>query len=498
MSSARPDEQARPNRPRWIDRARQAGRRNALGLRLTLGYALLFALSAAVLFGLTYALLGSILRQQDDALVETQLRAAEQAYARDGLAGVRRIAASLRGDDRGEELLFRIADSENRTLLLVPPDEWEPADLVELERLQPVPGERIRLWSDEEEQEVEVVTRLLVGGGSASDLLGGFLQVGISSDERDDVLESFPRVFLIITIPLLLFALLGGAFMAHRALRPIRRLVTTLDAIVATGDVRERAPAPAEQGEFADLFRLFNRMLDRIEALVGRLRGTLDDVAHDLRTPLTRVRSAADLALQRERGGGAYREALAQVLAATETASATLDAIMDVAEAESGAMRLDLEPVPVSELVHDVVGFYDLAAEEKGVRLETRLDQAVTVTVDRSRMRQALANLIDNAVKYTPPGGHVTVEAERVEVGRESEEVRIAVRDTGPGIPDEDAERIWERHYRGEGARHERGLGLGLSLVRAVVESHGGRVEVQSRPGEGSAFVVCLPGGSAA
>ena len=192
----------------------------------------------------------------------------------------------------------------------------------------------------------------------------------------------------------------------------------------------------------------------------------------------------------------------------SETASATLDAIMDVAEAEAGAMWLDLEPVPAAELVRDVVGFYDLAAEEKGVRLETRLDEAVTVTVDRSRMRQALANLVDNALKYTPPGGLVSVETAYVEAAHAEDahaetehgggEGLIAVRDTGPGIAAEDAGRIWERHYRGEGARHERGLGLGLSLVRAVVEAHGGRVEVQSDRGTGAAFVIRLPSESAA
>lgn len=480
---------------RWLDQARQTTRRNALGLRLTLGYAVLFTLSAVLLFALTYALLGSILRQQDDAFVETQLRAAEAAYERNGLGEVRRFAALLRGDDRGEELLFRIADAENQTLLLVPPDEWEPSDLVALERLPTEPGERIRLWNEEEGQEVEVITRALARSDTGS---GAFLQIGISSDEREDVLESFPRVFVIVALPLLIFALLGGAFMAHRALRPIRRLVTTLDAIIATGDVRERAPEPAEQGEFADLFRLFNQMLARTEALVARLRGTLDDVAHDLRTPLTRVRGTADLALQRDREPAAYRDALAQVLAATEAAEATLDAIMDVAEAESGAMPLVLESVAVADLLRDVVGFYDLVAEEKGVVLEVQVDETRApdtlgaVTVDRSRMRQALANLVGNAVKYTPPGGHVWVSAARSDGA-----VRIAVRDTGPGIPESESERIWERHYRGEVGRHERGLGLGLSLVRAIVRAHGGRVDVASRLGEGSTFTVHLPSDAA-
>jgi signal transduction histidine kinase len=464
----------------WTERARRKVRRNALGLRLTLGYAALFALSAAALFALTYALLGTILRQQDEAFVETHFAAAEAAYGRGGLAEVRRLADDLRSDDRGEELLFRVAGEDNATLLLVPPDEWEASDFAQLERRRPEPGERVRLWSEEEQQEIDVLTRELSRGT--------YLQVGISSDERDDVLESFPRVFLIVALPLVAFALLGGAVMAHRALRPIRRLVDTLGAIATTGDVRERAPEPAEQGEFADLFRLFNQMLARIEALVGRLRGTLDDVAHDLRTPLTRARSAADLALQRDRSPEAYREALAQVLAAAEAAQATLDAIMDVAEAEAGTMHLALEPVPLADLLRDVAAFYELAAEAKGVELRVQADAPGVALADRSRLRQALANLVGNAVKYTPPGGSVALEA-----SAQGEEVQVVVRDTGPGIPADDLDRIWERHYRGESGRHERGLGLGLSLVRAIARAHGGEASVESREGHGSTFRLHVP-----
>src|SRR5690606_18538004 len=131
------------------------------------------------------------------------------------------------------------------------------------------------------------------------------------------------------------------------------------------GDVGERAPTPEGQGEFADVFRLFNRMLERIEALVGHLRGTLDAVAHDLRTPLTRLRGTAELALQEERDAEAYREALAAALEASEAVIATLDTIMDVAEAEAGALHLRLGPVAVADLVADVVDLYGLVAEEQ-------------------------------------------------------------------------------------------------------------------------------------
>ena len=455
-------------------------KRHALGLRLTFGYAFLFALSAVALFALTYALLGHFLREQDEAFLQAQIREVEAALAEGGLAGVQRHATALRGDDRGEEILIRVADSENATRLLIPPDEWDPRDLQDLERTPPRADTRQRLWHDREEEDAQVITRRLANGD--------FLQVGMTSDERDDVLEAFPQVFLLITLPLLVLALVGGAFMAHRALRPIRRLVDTLNALITTGDVRARAPAPDEQGEFAELFHLFNRMLDRIEALVSRLRGTLDDVAHDLHTPMTRIRGAAEVALQQERDPEAYRETLGRVVEAAEAARATLDAIMEVAEAEAGTISLERERLAVADLVSGVADLYSLVAEGKGVAFETRLDGAAMVHVDPRRMRQALANLVDNAVKYTPTGGHVTVEARE-----DASAVRITVRDSGVGVADDELPYIWDRLYRSERTRHERGLGLGLSLVRAIVEAHGGHVEVESRLDAGSTFTVALP-----
>ncbi|HEX9953196.1 MAG TPA: HAMP domain-containing sensor histidine kinase [Rubricoccaceae bacterium] len=453
--------------------------RGTLALRLTLGYAALFALSAVALFALTYALLLGVMRGQDRAYAGGQLRAYAAAYARGGVPAVERAARTVREDDRGEELLVRVSDAGNRTALLFLPEDWRPDDVARLGRERPQAGGRVVLRSMREDEEVEVVAVLFADGAT--------IQVGMSSDERNDVAESFPSTFLGITLPLLALAFFGGAFMAQRAVRPVRQLVGTLRSIIETGDVRERAPAPAVRGEMAELFRLFNEMLGRIEGLVGRLRGTLDDVAHDLRTPMTRLRGTAELAL----GGGdpaALREALADAVEASSAVLATLDTIMDVAEAESGALALSLEPVDLGRLVRDVAELYGPVADEKGVVLDVEADDGVEVTADRRRLGRALANLVDNAVKYTPPGGRVVVRAGRTEGGP-----TVSVADTGPGIPETDLPWIWDRHFRGDQSRATRGLGLGLSLARALVEAHGGRVEVESRPGQGAVFTVHLP-----
>jgi signal transduction histidine kinase len=165
-----------------------------------------------------------------------------------------------------------------------------------------------------------------------------------------------------------------------------------------------------------------------------------------------------------------------------------LNTLMDISEAETGTMRLQVEPVNVAELVRNTIDLYEDVAEEKGVALHAELLEEAVVELDSNRMRQVLANLVDNAVKYTPRGGRVNLAVKRTSTG-----TAIEVRDTGRGITPDDLPRIWDRLYRGDKSRAERGLGLGLSLVRAIVQAHGGTVSVVSAPGEGARFEVTLP-----
>jgi signal transduction histidine kinase len=203
---------------------------------------------------------------------------------------------------------------------------------------------------------------------------------------------------------------------------------------------------------------------------------------------MMRLRGTAELALQAPAGGDALRDALTDCVEESEQVIAMLDTLMDISEAETGVMTLQREPVVVGELLADVADLYSELAEEKNLTLRIVEPPPLTIRVDHVRMRQALANLLDNAVKYTPAGGAVELSAEETG-GR----VRIHVRDTGPGIPPQDLDRIWDRLYRGDSSRSARGLGLGLSLVRAITRAHGGEASVISEPGRGAEFLVELP-----
>jgi signal transduction histidine kinase len=291
---------------------------------------------------------------------------------------------------------------------------------------------------------------------------------------------------LSVLLGCLLIGIAGGVILTRRALRPVGALAATARAVIQSGDLSRRVEVHGG-GELDELASLVNRMLESNQALVRSMREALDNVAHDLRTPLTRLRGIAEVALRTVDPTQAT-EALADCIEESDRALIMLRTLMDISEAEAGIMKLNVGPVELRALARETLDLYEQVAEEGGVALFLSPGGPVTAPADATRIRQALANLVDNAVKYTPPGGRV-----EIDVAIDAGEAQIRVRDTGRGIPAEAISRIWDRLFRVDPSRAERGLGLGLSLVKAIAVAHHGRVAVESAPDRGSSFLLSLP-----
>jgi signal transduction histidine kinase len=432
------------------------GRPLIFSLRLALWYATLFVSGAIAIVFVTYYLTATSLAQRDQQIIRGKLGDYAAAYQR---GGVRTLASTVRAEQQvaPERLFVRVVDRGVESVVLSNPEGWDPSKL-------------------------EMVSATLPDGT--------LVQVGKSTEARDDLLSRFRATLGIVTLLIVVVALTGGWLATQSALYPIRRLSQAVQRIISTGRTDARVPPEGTGDALDELTSLFNAMLDKIEGLVTAMRGALDNVSHDLRTPLTRLRGTAELALASPPDLNRDREALADCVEETDRVLVMLNTLMDISEAESGTLQLQRETVMLGDVVARAVDLYRDVAEARGVALVADALADVAVVADRTRLEQVAANLIDNAVKYTPPGGRVDVEVRRG-VG---ETAIMRVRDTGPGIPPDELPRIFDRLFRGDRSRAERGLGLGLSLVRAIVEAHAGTVRVESEPSKGSVFTVSLPG----
>jgi len=424
------------------------------GLRLALWYATLFVCGSIAIALVTYYLTATSLAQRDQQIIQGKLGDYAAAYAR---GGVRVLAATVQAEQQAapERLFVRVVDRGVESVVLSNPEGWDRSKL-------------------------EIVSARLADGT--------LVQVGKSTEARDDLLGRFRATLGLVTLLIVVIALTGGWLATQSALAPIRRVTSAAQRIIRTGRTDARVPLEGSGDAMDELTALFNTMLDKIEGLVTAMRGALDNVSHDLRTPLTRLRGTAEMALASSPDPERAREALADCIEETDRVLVMLNTLMDISEAESGTMQLRREPVALADVVARAIDIYHDVADAKGVALVADAADAVVVTADRTRLEQVAANLIDNAVKYTPAGGRV-----QVEVRRADDAAVLRVSDTGPGVPTDELPRIFDRLFRGDRSRAERGLGLGLSLVKAVVEAHGGTVDVVSEPGRGSVFTVALP-----
>lgn len=457
---------------RWTDRVSQA-----LGLRLAAWYLGTFLASTLVIGGLTYGMLASLLESRDHDIIQSTLREYATRYQAGGLPALARAIEIEQRSGTREPLFVRLVGPFQDVLLYSLPEAWGAFDVSEL------PGGPNAIWGQvraRDRNAVLEVASIAVGGGS-------ILQVGKTTEARQQLLSHFRSVLVTGAGAALMIGVVGGIFLTRSTLKPLRDLRDAVRRILQTGQTDDRVPVYGTEDAVDELSHLFNAMLARITTLIHGMRNALDHVAHDLRTPMTRLRVTAESALATN-DPATHREALSDCLEESERVLSMLTTLMDISEAETGTMKLNVSPVDLVKLAGEVRDLYEDTAEAAGIEFHVDVPAGLVVQADRDRLRQALANLVDNAIKYTPGGGRVDLGA-----SADHQTVEIRVSDTGIGIAQQHLPRIFDRLYRGDQSRATRGLGLGLSLVRAYVEAQGGTVTVTSTPGIGSTFTITLP-----
>jgi signal transduction histidine kinase len=303
------------------------------------------------------------------------------------------------------------------------------------------------------------------------------LVVGRSVQEFSEIAEIVGRALALGLVPALCLSLAAGAFLSLRGQRRIEEVNRRVQRIVA-GELRERLPTQGTNDPFDKLGVLVNGMLDEIEALIRSIAGVGDDIAHDLRTPLTRVRVGLERASQNATDLPALRKAVDQAILGVDQSLAIITALLRIAEIEHSRRLAGFRDVALAELVREVGDLYEPIAEDKKVSFTVAAEEDAVVSGDRDLLFEAIANLVDNAVKFTPERGRV-----ELTLFRRGEEAIVRVSDTGPGIAASERDLVTRRFYRSDKSRRDPGLGLGLSLVNAIVKLHGFRLSISSAPG---------------
>lgn len=315
---------------------------------------------------------------------------------------------------------------------------------------------------------------------------GNIFYIGFNKPQTLNFVEDFSQNILFIIIPVLLSGLIGGGIMARKATKPSRDLLRAVEN-VEKGNIKTRVSVTESNSELNQLAVKINSMLQRIEALIEGLKNTLDNLAHDIRTPLTRIRASIEknILIPDEKK---MRESLLDCAEEANIILDMLNTLTDISEAETGIMNLNKSNINLKDLTTALCDIFSFEAEDNEIEIIDNIPDDFKVFCDKNRMIQILSNLIENAVKYSDKNGKVILEALQ-----EDENRLIIVKDNGPGIPQKDINNIFDKLYRVDKSRSKKGSGLGLAIVKAIVTAHGWEISVKSIENKGSEFIIEIP-----
>jgi signal transduction histidine kinase len=441
--------------------------------RLTLLFLALFAAAAGALLAYIYVATASEAQRRAEADVRREVAALTGVYRERGPDALN--AALVERTLHGGPYLYLLSDDKGRAV----------TGNVSSSPITGVPGRET--WGSFKLSETDAegrVVRRSARGVQEPLSGGGRLFVGVDLGDTEAHLARVTRALWGAGGLVVLLGLAGGLLISRNVERAMSELNRVVGA-VQEGDLKARARTTGSSDELNELSAGLNAMLDRLEQSMASIRHAGDAIAHDMRSPLTRMRARLEVAMiDAEEGKVDPKTALATALHEADGLLKTFNTVLSISRLQAAGEAPNPVVFDAGDLAADMAELYEPAAEEKGLDFNAEVQRGLPVKGNREFMAQALANLIDNAIKYTPKGGAVTLRARR----RSSGEVEFSVTDTGPGVPDEHRERVVQRFVRLENSRSEPGSGLGLSLVQAVAEAHGGRLALDEGPGRVGGF----------
>ena len=456
--------------------------RHTLAFRLTLWYAGIFMLTSCVAFLFFYFLITSVIRDRTDQDLLGEARTLSSILKVQGINAVKHqiiFEAQAAGE---KKIFFRLLSLDGQEFSSSNMSYWRDIGVAKA-AIEQLIGEKRPVFNTVSLPDRKHNIRLLYA------IVGRniILQLGQSMENYTRFIEAFRKIFVTTMASLFVFAAIIGWFMARRALAGVAAVTRTARQI-SEGSLKERVPVKKNQDEIDQLATTFNQMLDRIQTLVTGIREMSDNIAHDLKSPITRIRGISEVSLTTGASEKEYENMAASTVEECDRLLDMINTMLVISKTEAGVNKLDAKDLDISALVRDACELFRSPAEDKDLRLVCDVSGNFSISGDNRLIQRMIANLLDNAIKYTPAGGSIEVTVNTLN----NDAVAIRVKDTGIGISEKDMLRVFERFYRCDPSRSETGIGLGLSFARAIARAHGGDITVSSEPNKGSTFTITL------
>ena len=455
--------------------------RNTLAVRLTLWYAGIFALSSGVAFLLFYTLITSFIRERTDQELLAQVNRFSALLIADGLEAVKNNAMIEAQAAGVKKVFFRFLSQDGQVFSSSNMSYWQDIS-IQKKAIEELLQGNLRVFETVSVSDRKEEVRILYALINPSIIM----QVGEAMESYSRFLDAFKRIFIFTMTFLTVVAAGVGWFMARRAVSGVEAVTRTAQKI-SGGTLEERVPVKTRGDEIDQLATTFNQMLDRIQTLLTEIKEMSENIAHDLRTPITRIRGTAEVTLTTGKSLNDYENQAASTIEECDRLLGMINTMLMISKTEAGVDKLAREEIDLARLIQEACELFEPSAEDQGVILTCMAPAGAHVFGDARMIQRMLSNLLDNAIKYTPSGGTVTVS-----LSEKGGRVLVSVQDTGCGISPGDLPRIFERFYRSDQSRSKPGIGLGLSLARAIARAHGGDITATSTLDQGSTFTVTL------